>query len=205
MGERVKKDVKLLLILALVLSLFNVAAVQFFLFDVNKEVNTDKWQTLPSEGSQKDVVVASSSNRRDDNSDKTESEVYKYVNDQLAKYGYDSIETKGTQKNSVNSNSEQENDSPIHLNGNSGQNQQSNQENNQNDANENTNEDDNSDQEDNQQDYAQPDDSTNEEDEEQDEEDDDSGLPAVPPNETGLPAESVEGKDLEFNFDFGFG
>ena len=172
MRKRAKKDVKLLLVLASVIFLFNLVSLQFLLFGGNRgEISKEfAGQTLPSEARQKDVVTPASSGKEGAD----DSNVYRYVNDKLKKYGYEPISLGEEQDGSPSSNSGQASDSIVHLNGNSNQNQ-------------NSNENNNSNQQNNDQDNSE---NTDDEDEE---ENNDSELPTVPPNETGPPTQEVEG------------
>jgi hypothetical protein len=207
MGERVKKDVKLLLILALVISLFNVISIQVFLYNMNVKASSSEFggAVLPGEERQKDVIVSGNGKNTGDN---TESNVYDYVNGRLKKYGYGPIDSNS--ESSESSNQEEESESVIYLNGNPNSNQENNQNqnnqqntnqnNNQNSANnQNPNSNENSNQQNNE-----PENNPEEEEQPEEEEDEDNGLPIIPPNEGGPPATTFNGS-IKFGVSSGLG
>lgn len=223
MGERVKKDVKILIFLALVLSLFNVLSIQFFLFDAGKHVGPESGATLPSDSIQKESLVAGMNGARKDASGNSDSEVYQYVNDKLKKYGYDSNiddvrESVGSGSSSSSSQTKKSSNQVIYLNPtqsqqqNSSVNQQSqntqqttsqnntsqqnNQQNTTNNQNQQTNNQQNNQQNNNQQTNPQNNTTTNQT--------AGGGLPSVPSNQTGKPATSFSG-EIKFGIKSGLG
>lgn len=140
----VKKEVTMLIVLISALLVLDLFSARFFIED--KTTGVPSQRTLESKTLQKDVASGKDSDAK----------VYKYVNDKLKKYGYESAAGEETE------NQNNENANPIQDNQN---------------ANENANV----------------------------EIDDDSGMPIIPPNESGEPAESVEGETLHFGMGSGVG
>ncbi|MFH1802489.1 MAG: hypothetical protein ABH864_03485 [archaeon] len=188
MRARVKKDVKLLAIMVVVLSLFNLFSMQVILSQSRgNEIKTEFGdQALANQNMQQDVV----SSDKGDDSKNGDSAVFNYVNNKLKSYGYDTINFGGSDSSQGSSSS-----------GDSGTTTGS--------------DDQSSDSSSDDGDTGSGDDGSSGGDDGSGEDgsgedgfsgggDDGSGG-EVPPNEDGPPAESVGGKDLTFDLDFGFG
>lgn len=205
MSEGVKRDVKLLLLLAVALALFNVISLQVVIFSNGGDgLRTDFPENiLPGEEHQQGVVVTTpgSSDNEDNNfGDDIEGGVYQYINDRLRKYGYGPIDSSGGEidqgsgSSLGSSGSVPGSDDGLSLGG--GSEEDSSGDGDDGPGSESSEDDEND----------ASDDSEGGDDDgdsgDQESEDDDSG-DEVPPSEDGPQAESVEGKDLNFNFGFG--
>ena len=192
MAKGVQKDVKMLLILALALSLFNVISVQFYLFGLGGNRLSDGFgeMTLPSGEVQKDSVVVTG-----DSSQKKkgqESSVFQYINDKLKRYGYDTLDTAAPQEEGSPQSNGGDNNSEN--NPESGTNQSDNLGDDESNAGNDDGLDDGFNQDEDSGDNPDaPGGSTS-----------DSGLPTVPPNDDGPPAQPVYGS-VSFGIKSGLG
>lgn len=204
MGEGVKRDIKLLLFLAVALALFNVLSLQFFLFSSGgngMRLDLPEDVLPPSQERQQDVVVTNPTDEgADENAD---SGVYRYINDRLKSYGYDPITPGGNSPGSSGDGS----GSSSSSSGGGGDDSSSNDDtgvgsDDSGSSQDGDGGDDSGSGDDGSQDDDGGDDSGLGDDGSQDGGDDNPLDDEVPPNEDGPPAESVEG-DVTFNFGFG--
>ena len=173
MKPGVKRDVKMLVLMAVVLSLFNLFSMQAVISDSREgSVRTEFGQALSSRGLQQGAIA---SNQKELSSPDSESDfgVFNYVNNKLKKYGYGPVDF--SQQNGGSDTSVTISDDTG--DGSGSQDLRGNDEGQANPSRDN--------------------DSVEGSEHEETSE--------VPPNEDGPPAESVDGKNLNFDIDFGFG
>ncbi|MBU0977520.1 MAG: hypothetical protein KKD18_03825 [Nanoarchaeota archaeon] len=192
MGEKIKRDVKLLLLLAVALALFNVVSLQMVVLsgDGNGVRTAFNENALPSEDKQQGAILINPSGQADpDKNNLPEQDVYSYINDKLKKYGYNPIDTSSVTNSNNNPNGASEDNEDSQTPSSSTD-----------DSNKGTSED-NSESGGGAENSGDSLDSSGGENE-------GGGFgggvgEVVSPNEDGPPAVSVEGKDLTFDFGFG--